>query len=139
MKIKFVIKLLIVISIIILLNSIKMFFRERIVLILDNNNKDYILTILEEETDNINLVSKVAYGGFWLEHYIYVYRPFHKTEQLVLTEGYFSRGELADYIREYGYNEKYEGIILGITSSIGIILCSIKLRKINISKNILKS
>ena len=139
MKNKFIIKLLLFISIIILLNSIKMIFRERIILNVNNDNKDYIYTILEKETDNIKFVSKVAYGGFWLDHFIYVYRPFQETEELLLTEGYFSRGELADYIREYGYNEKYEGIILGIASSIGIILCSIKLRRRRTSTNILKS
>jgi len=131
MKNKFIIKLLLFISIIILLNSIKMIFRERIILNVNNDNKDYIYTILEEETDDIESVSKVAYGGFWLDHFIYVYRPFQETEELLLTEGYFSRGDLADYIRDNGYNEKYIGIITGIISSMSIVLCSIKLRKTN--------
>lgn len=130
MKNKFIFKFIIIICIITLIISCKLFFRERIILNLNKENKEYVISILEEYTDNLENLSKVAYGREWSHGYIYVYHIFDKTESLLISEGEFSKGDLSEYIKNNGYNEKYIGIWLGVISIIIIILCLIKLKHI---------
>lgn len=91
--------------------------------------KEYIISILEEYTDKVENVSKVAYGRVWSHGYIYVYHPFNKTEELLISEGEFSKGNLQEYIQENGYEEKDVGKLLSLISIIIIIICSIKLKR----------
>lgn len=130
MKSKLIFKLLIIICIITLIISCKLFFRERIILNLNKENKEYVISILGEYTDNTKKVSKVAYDREWTHGFIYVYHTFNKTESLLISEGEFSKGDLAEYIQNNGYNEKNIGIWLGGVSITIIILCSIKLKHI---------
>lgn len=130
MKSKLVFKLLILICIITLFISCKLFFRERKILSLNKENKEYVISILEEYTDNTEKVSKVAYGREWTHGFIYVYHTFDKTESLLISEGEFLKGDLAKYIQDNGYNEKNVGMLLGIISSVVIILCLIKVKHI---------
>ena len=120
--------LLILICIFTLINSCRLFLRSRIVLNLNKENKEYINSILNKYTDNIEKISKVAYGREWTHGFIYVYRPFDKTESLLISEGEFEKGDLADYIQKNGYNEKSIGIWYGGVSIIVIISCIIKLK-----------
>lgn len=129
MKSKLIFKLLILICIITLIISCKLFFRERIILNLNKGNKEYVISILDKYTDT-EKVSKVAYDREWTHGFIYVYRRFNKTESLLISEGEFSKGDLAEYIQNNGYNEKNIGIWLGGVSITIIILCSIKLKHI---------
>ena len=93
------------------------------------SKQDYIInSILNKYTDNIEKISKVAYGREWTHGFIYVYRPFDKTESLLISEGEFEKGDLADYIQKNGYNEKSIGIWYGGVSIIVIISCIIKLK-----------
>lgn len=128
MKSKVILKLLIIISIITLIVSCKLFFRERVILNLNNENNGYVISILEEYTDKVENVSKVAYGRVWSHGYIYVYHQFDKTETLLISEGEFSKGDLQEYIQHNGYKEKNVGKWLGIISITIIILCTIKLK-----------
>lgn len=128
MKSKVILKLLIIISIITLIVSCKLFFRERVILNLNNENNGYVISILEEYTDKVENVSKVAYGRVWSHGYIYVYHPFDKTESLLISEGEFSKGDLQEYIQVNGYKEKNVGKWLGGISIIIIFLCIIKLK-----------
>lgn len=130
MKSKLFFKLLILICIITLIISCKLFFRERKILNLNKENKEYVFSILDKYTDNAEKVSKVAYGREWTHGYIYVYRTFDKTESLLISEGEFSKGELAEYIQNNGYKEKSIGIWLGGISITIIIVCLIKLKHI---------
>lgn len=125
---KIVLKLLIIVCIITLIISCKLFFREDIILNLNKENREYVISILEEYTDEVGNVSKVAYGRVWSHGYIFVYRPFEKRESLLISEGEFSKGNLQEYIQENGYEEKNVGKWLGGISIIIIILCSIKLK-----------
>ena len=125
---KFILKLLIIICIIALIISCKLFFRERIILNLNNDNREYIISILGEYTDKIKNVSKVAYGRVWSHGYIYVYHPFNKTESLLISEGEFSKGDLRVYIQDNGYKEKDVGKWIGGISIIIIIICSLMLK-----------
>ena len=137
MKRNLIFKLLILICIFTLINSCRLFLRSRIVLNLNKENKEYINSILNKYTDNIEKISKVAYGREWTHGFIYVYRPFDKTESLLISEGEFEKGGLADYIQKNGYNEKSIGIWYGGVSIIVIISCIIKLKfakKWNFSK-----
>ena len=140
MKRNLIFKLLILICIFTLINSCRLFLRSRIVLNLNKEskgNKEYIISILEEYTDNTEKISKVAYGREWTHGFIYVYRSFDKTEALLISEGEFEKGGLADYIQKNGYNEKSIGIWYGGVSIIVIISCIIKLKfakKWNFSK-----
>lgn len=136
MKNKVILKLLIIISIITLIVSCKLFFRERIILNLNNENREFVISILEEYTDKIENVSKVAYGRVWSHGYIYVYHRFEKTESLLISEGEFSKGDLQEYIQDNGYKEKNVGKWLGVISIIIIILCTIKLK--HKKKNLMK-
>jgi len=138
MKRNLIFKLLILICIFTLINSCRLFLRSRIVLNLNKENKEYINSILNKYTDNIEKISKVAYGREWTHGFIYVYRPFDKTESLLISEGEFEKGDLADYIQKNGYNEKSIGIWYGGVSIIVIISCIIKLKfakKWNFSKS----
>lgn len=128
MKKKVFLKLLIIVCIIALIISCKLFFRERIILNLNNDNREYVISVLEEYTDKIENVSKVAYGRVWSHGYIYVYHSFDKTESLLISEGEFSKGDLQEYIQENGYEEKDVGKWLGGMSIIIIIFCSIMLK-----------
>lgn len=128
MKRNLIFKLLILICIFTLINSCRLFLRSRIVLNLNKENKEYINSILNKYTDNIEKISKVAYGREWTHGFIYVYRPFDKTESLLISEGEFEKGDLADYIQKNGYNEKSIGIWYGGVSVIVIISCIIKLK-----------
>ena len=131
MKRNLIFKLLILICIFTLINSCRLFLRSRIVLNLNKENKEnkeYINSILNKYTDNIEKISKVAYGREWTHGFIYVYRPFDKTESLLISEGEFEKGDLADYIQKNGYNEKSIGIWYGGVSIIVIISCIIKLK-----------
>lgn len=131
MKRNLIFKLLILICIFTLINSCRLFLRSRIVLNLNKENKEnkeYIISILQEYTDKVENVSRVAYGRVWSHGYIYVYRSFDKTEALLISEGEFEKGDLADYIQENGYNEKSIGIWSGGVSVIVIISCIIKLK-----------
>ena len=128
MKRNLIFKLLILICIFTLINSCRLFLRSRIVLNLNKENKEYINSILNKYTDNIEKISKVAYGREWTHGFIYVYRPFDKTESLLISEGEFEKGGLADYIQKNGYNEKSIGIWYGGVSIIVIISCIIKLK-----------
>ena len=131
MKRNLIFKLLILICIFTLINSCRLFLRSRIVLNLNKEskgNKEYIISILEEYTDNTEKISKVAYGREWTHGFIYVYRPFDKTESLLISEGEFEKGDLADYIQKNGYNEKSIGIWSGGVSVMVIISCIIKLK-----------
>ena len=131
MKRNLIFKLLILICIFTLINSCRLFLRSRIVLNLNKENKEnkeYIISILQEYTDKVENVSRVAYGRVWSHGYIYVYRSFDKTEALLISEGEFEKGDLADYIQENGYNEKSIGIWYGGVSIIVIISCIIKLK-----------
>ena len=68
MKRNLIFKLLILICIFTLINSCRLFLRSRIVLNLNKEskgNKEYIISILEEYTDNTEKISKVAYGREW--------------------------------------------------------------------------
>lgn len=130
MKSKVILKLLISISIITLIASCKLFFRERIILKLNNENREYVISILKEYTDKIENLSKVAYGRVWSHGYIYVYHPFEKTESLLISEGEFSKGNLQEYIQDNGYKEKNVGKWLGVISIIIIIICSLILKKL---------
>ena len=125
---KFILKLLIIICIIALIISCKLFFRERIILNLNNDNREYIISILEEYTDKNKNVSKVAYGRVWSHGYIYVYHPFNKTESLLISEGEFSKEDLRVYIQDNGYKEKDVGKWIGGISIIIIIICSLMLK-----------
>lgn len=129
LKNNFIFKLLIIICLITLIISCKLFFRERIILNLNAENKEYIISILEEYTDKVENVSKVAYGRVWSHGYIYVYHPFNKTEELLISEGDFSKGDLQEYIQINGYKEKDVGKLLSLISIIIIIICSIKLKR----------
>ena len=128
MKRNLIFKLLILICIFTLINSCRLFLRSRIVLNLNKENKEYINSILNKYTDNIEKISKVAYGREWTHGFIYVYRPFDKTESLLISEGEFEKGDLADYIQKNGYNEKSIGIWSGGVSVMVIISCIIKLK-----------
>lgn len=128
MKSKLIFKLFILICIINLIISSKLFFRERIILKLNKENKEYVISILDQYTDNTEKVSKVAYGREWTHGFIYVYYTLDKTESLLISEGEFSKGYLAEYIQNNGYNEKNIGMWLGGISITIIILCLIRLK-----------
>jgi len=128
MKSKLIFKLLIIICIITLIISCNLFFRERIILDLNAENKEYVSSILDEYIDNTENLTKVAYGREWNNGYIYVYSLLDNTEALLISEGEFSKDKLAEYIKGNGYNEKNIGICLGVISIIIIIFCFIKLK-----------
>lgn len=124
-----VIKLLILICLINLLISFYICFRRRILLKVTKDNKNFIETVLNDYNIDTTSVSRVAYGREWTHGFIYVYHPFRKTESSLISEGEIKKDELAEYIRENGYNEKNTARWLCLTSILIMIFCIIKLKK----------
>lgn len=127
-------KIIILICIINIIFSIFILLRNRIVLHLNNNNRNTILDYLNSEVNNPKFITKVSYDRVWHDSIIYVHYLNFKVTELTINEGDFALNDLANYIKQYGYKESTIAIILSLCS-ITIIIFSVILSIIFNKKN----
>ncbi len=123
-------KIIVLICIFNLIITFRMLWRDSIILYINDKNRDFILNILSEYTDtDISSIRKVAYVRRWTHGCIDIYDWFKKKDEILISEGMFTKGDVPKYIKENGYKEENIAKVLGTSSFIILIVIIIYKRK----------
>lgn len=115
---------LIVISILFLLNSVSMLFKQRYILYVNHKNRSEVYTIISSSIKNVKQdLYKIEYFQGLGEGNLYLYYKNAKKDEILLNE--HDGIEIKNYIKENGWSNTMLGIIYFICSSIVIIFCTV--------------
>ncbi len=116
-------KIIVLICIFNLIITFHMLWRDSIILYINDENRDFILNILSEYTDtDISSIRKVAYVRRWTHGYLDIYGWLEKKDEILISEGMFSAGDIETYVKEKGYKESDVGKVLGTASLIILVV-----------------
>lgn len=133
---KFIFWILLVIFILNLVFCAKLIFKEQMIVLVNNENKEIIYEALGGKVEDVNSIKVVGLGNGFHCGDVEVFYSLGKREQLEIYEG-MDFGEIEYYIRENGLSLDYVALWLAGSISaitiIGMILC-FKKSKINYKK-----